>query len=181
MTSPALSTDLSVTHHGGFNNDEYGVLNIPVVPGVFALRLGVDIADESGYVDNYVASPTGAGPSGSILSIGVNDDSGVLARKDVNDVCTDVFRISGKYLGPEDLVVTPAFFWQRTAAADSALQHPAIGVYAQDKRVAEPGADTVSLPSLTGTQAYATETLLAFLPRWSITALPPSRFRRNCA
>jgi outer membrane receptor protein involved in Fe transport len=207
--SATVSTDLSVTHHGGFNNDEYGILNIPVVPGVFALRLGVDIADESGYVDNYMPSPTGAGPDGSILSLGVNDDTGVLARKDVNDVRTDVFRISGKYLGPEDLVVTPAFFWQRTAAADSALQYPAIGVYAQDKRVAEPGTDTLSLPSLTvtknfgwaeltsissyvdrdfhrttdgtyynsnifaddfiapgltGTQAYATETVLAFLP-----------------
>jgi len=207
--SATVSTDLSVTHHGGFNNDEYGILNIPVVPGVFGLRLGVDIADESGYVDNYVASRTGAGPNGSILSIGVNDDTGVLARKDVNDVRTEVFRISGKYLGPEDLVVTPAFFWQRAAAADSALQYPAIGVYAQDKRVAEPGTDTVSLPSitvsknfgwaeltsissyfdrdfhritdgtyynsnifadyfiapgLTGTQAYATETVLAFLP-----------------
>src|SRR5271154_4768840 len=55
--SATVSTDLSVTHHGGFNNDEYGILNIPVVPGVFALRLGVDLADESGYVDNYKATP----------------------------------------------------------------------------------------------------------------------------
>jgi outer membrane receptor protein involved in Fe transport len=150
----SVSTDLSVTHHGGFNNDEYGILNIPVVEGVFALRMGVDIADESGFVNNYAATPTGAGPGGSILSLGVNDDTGVLARKDVNDVRTQVFRISGKYAGPDDLVVTPAFFWQRTAAADSALQYPAIGVYDQDKRVQEPGTDTVALPSLTVTKNF---------------------------
>jgi len=152
--SAAVSTDLSVTHHGGFNNDEYAILNVPVVQGVFALRIGVDIADESGYVDNYVPTASGAGPGGSILSLGVNDDTGVLARKDVNDVRTDVFRISGKYSGPDDLVVTPAFFWQRTAAADSALQYPALGVYDQDKRVAEPGTDTLSLPSVTITKNF---------------------------
>ena len=153
--SASESTDLSVTHHGGFNNDEYAILNVPVVQGVFALRIGVDIADQSGYVDNYVATPTGAGPDGSFLSLGVSDDSGILARKDVNDVRTDVFRISGKYAGPDDLVVTPALFWQRTAVADSALQYPAIGVYDQDKRVAEPGTDTVALPSITVSKNFS--------------------------
>ncbi len=150
----SVSTDLSVTHHGGFNNDEFAILNVPVVQGVFAVRIGVDIADESGYVDNYLPTVTGAGPGGSILSLGINDDTGVLARKDVNDVRTEVFRISGKYLGPDDLVVTPAFFWQRTAAGDSALQYPALGVYDQDKRVAEPGTDTLSLPSVTVTKNF---------------------------
>ena len=220
----SVSTDLSLTHHAGFNNDEYAILNVPVVQGVFALRIGVDIADESGFVNNYVATPTGAGPFGSILSLGVNDDTGVLARKGVNDVRTEVFRISGKYAGPDDLSVTPAFSWQRTAAADSALQYPALGVYDQDKRVAEPGTDTVTLPSITvakkfgwadltsissylsrdfhritdGTyynsnifandfiapaaatpqQAYATSTVLAFLPS---TEPPPSRSPRSCA
>lgn len=147
--SASVSTDLSVTHHGGFNNDEYAILNIPVVQGVFAVRVGVDISDESGYVDNYKATPTGADGAGGVLSLGVDDNTGILARKDVNDVRTQVFRISGRYAGPDDLIVTPAFFWQRTAVADSALQYPAIGVYAQDKRVAEPGTDTLVLPSIT--------------------------------
>ncbi len=152
--SASVSTDLSVTHHGGFNNDEYAVMNLPVIDGVFALRLGVDIADESGYVANYAATPTGAGANGSILSLGMNDDTGLLARKDVNDVRTDVLRISGKYAGANGLTVTPAFLWQRTAAADSGLQYPAIGVYDQDKRVAEPGTDTFALPSVTVTKDF---------------------------
>jgi iron complex outermembrane receptor protein len=37
--SATVSTDLSDTHHGGFNHDEYGILNVPVVDGVFALAL----------------------------------------------------------------------------------------------------------------------------------------------
>jgi outer membrane receptor protein involved in Fe transport len=152
--SASVATDLSVTHHGGFNNDEYAILNIPVIDGVFAVRVGVDVSDESGYVDNYLATPTGAGPGGSILSLGIDDDTGILGRKDVNDVRTQVFRVSGKYAAPADWTITPAFFWQRTAAADSALQYPAIGLYDQDKRVAEPGTDTLAVPSLTLTKSF---------------------------
>lgn len=147
--SATVSTDLSDTHHGGFNHDEYGILNVPVVDGVFALRFGVDISDESGYVDSYQPTATGAGPDGSVLSLGVNDSTGVLARHDVNDIKTQVFRVSGKYAPSDDLTITPAYFWQRTDAADSALQYPALGLYDQDKRVAEPGVDTLSVPSLT--------------------------------
>ena len=55
--SAAVGTDLSVTHHGGINNDEYAILNIPVIEGVFALRIGVDLSDESGYIDHYVPTP----------------------------------------------------------------------------------------------------------------------------
>jgi hypothetical protein len=113
------------------------------------LRFGVDISDESGYVDNYKPTATGAGPDGSVLSLGINDSTGVLARRDVNDIKTQVFRVSGKYAPSDDLTVTPAYFWQRTDAADSALQYPALGLYDQDKRVAEPGVDTLSVPSLT--------------------------------
>jgi len=58
--SASVSTDLSETHHGGFNNDEYAILNIPVIDGVFALRIGVDLANESGYIDHYIPTPTGA-------------------------------------------------------------------------------------------------------------------------
>jgi hypothetical protein len=133
-----VSTDLSDTHHGGFNHDEYGILNVPVVDGAFALRFGLDISDESGYVDNYAPTPTGAGLNGTVLSLGINDNTGVLVRRGVNDVRTEVFRVSGKYASPGDLIITPASFWQRTAAADSALQYPAIGVYDQDKRLPSP-------------------------------------------
>ena len=152
--SASASTDLSGTRHGGFNNDEYGILNIPIVDGVFALRLGVDLADESGYIDHYIPTATGAGPGGTILGLGANDSTGVLGERGVNDVRTQVVRITGKYAAPDDWTVTPAFMWQRTAAADTNVFYPDIGLYDQDKRVAEPSTDDLTLPSLTVTKSF---------------------------
>lgn len=167
--SASVGTDLSFTHHGGFNNDEYAILNVPVIDGVFALRVGVDVSDESGYVDNYRPTATGAGAGGSILSLGVNDSTGILNRKGVNDVRTQVFRVSGRYVGPDALIVTPAFLYQRTAAADSSLQYPAIGVYDQDKRVTESGTDTIAVPSLTVNKSFG----------WADLTSITSYFERN--
>jgi len=152
--SASVSTDLSDTHHGGFNNDEYGILNIPVIDGVFALRIGVDLANESGYIDRYTPTPTGAGPGGTILALGTNDSTGVLGERDVNDVRTQVFRVVGKYAAPDDWTITPAYMWQRTAASDTNIFYPDIGLYDQDKRVAEPYADDLNLPSLTVTKSF---------------------------
>ncbi len=150
----AASTDLSLTHHGGFNNDEYGILNIPLVDGVFALRIGADLANESGYIDHYVPTPTGAGSGGSIISLGTDDSTGVLGGRGVNDIRTQVFRVVGKYAGPDDWTLTPEYLWQRTAASDDNIFYPGIGLYAQDKRVAEPSEDIWSLPSLTITKSF---------------------------
>lgn len=150
----SAGTDLSETEHGGFNNDEYAIVNLPVVDGVLALRIGTDVSDLSGYVDHYTPTPTGAGPGGSVLSLGINDSTGELGRPDVNDVRTQVLRVTMKYAGPSELTVTPALFWQRTAAGDSDLQYPAIGLYEQDKRVAEPATDVLTLPSLTVNKGF---------------------------
>ncbi|MGO8854548.1 MAG: TonB-dependent receptor [Steroidobacteraceae bacterium] len=152
--SASAGTDLSDTHHGGFNNDEYGILNIPVIEGVFALRIGVDLSDESGYIDHYVPAPTGAGPNGTILSLGTDDSTGVLGERGVNDVRTQVFRVVGKYAAPDDWTIAPAFLWQRTAASDTNIFYPDIGLYDQDKRVAEPSTDDLVLPSLTVTKSF---------------------------
>lgn len=149
------STDLSVTHHGGFNNDEYGILNIPVVNGVFALRIGADVSNESGYIDHYVPTPTGASPDGSVLSLGTNDSTGTVGGRGVNDIRTQVFRVTGKYAAPDDWTLLPSYMWQRTAASDTNIFYPDIGLYNQDKRVAEPSTDIWSVASLTLTKSFA--------------------------
>ncbi len=171
--SASVSTDLSDTHHGGFNNDEYGVLNIPVIDGVFALRIGVDLANESGYIDHYIPTPTGAGPGDTVLAPGTNDSTGVLGERGVNDVRTQVFRVVGKYAAPDDWTITPAFLWQRTAASDTNIFYPDIGLYDQDKRVAEPYEDDLNLPSLTVTKSFGWADLT------SITAYFKRDFRRT--
>jgi iron complex outermembrane recepter protein len=152
--SASAGTDLSDTEHGGFNNDEYAIVNLPVVDGALALRIGADVSDQSGYVDHFTPTPTGAGPGGTVLSLGIDDSTGELGRRDVNDVRTQVLRATLKYAGPSELTVTPALFWQRTAAADSSLQYPTIGLYEQDKRVAEPATDVLTVPSLTVNKGF---------------------------
>ena len=171
--SASVSTDLSGTHHGGFNNDEYAILNIPVIDGVFGLRIGVDLANESGYIDHYIPTPTGAGPGGTILQLGTNDSTGVLGERGVNDVRTQVFRVVGKYAAPDDWTIAPAFLWQRTAASDTNIFYPNIGLYDQDKRVAEPYTDDLVLPSLTVTKSFGWADLT------SVTSYFKRDFRRT--
>ncbi len=171
--SAEVSTDLSDTHHGGFNNDEYGILNLPVIDGVFALRIGADLAYESGYIDHYIPTPTGAGPGGTILSLGTNDSTGVLGERGVNNVRTQVFRVVGKYAAPDDWTITPAYMWQRVAASDTNIFYPDIGLYDEDKRVAEPYADYLNLPSLTVTKSFGWADLT------SVTAYFKRDFRRT--
>jgi len=171
--SATVSTDLSGTHHGGFNNDEYGILNIPVIDDVFALRIGVDLANESGYIDHYIPTPSGAGPDGSILEPGTNDSTGVRGERGVNDVRTQVFRVVGKYAAPDDWTITPAYLWQRVATSDTNIFYPDIGLYDQDKRVAEPYTDDLNLPSLTVTKSFGWAELT------SVTSYFKRDFRRT--
>ncbi len=153
------STDLSYTEHGGVNNDSYAILNLPVVPGTFAIRLGADISYQSGYIDHYAGTQTGIPPggnpqNGNLLTLNTNDSTGILEQKGVNDVHTEVFRISGKYAGPYDLTITPALFYQRTETGDSGIFYPSLGLYEQDKRIGEPGKDILTVPSLTVTKGF---------------------------
>jgi iron complex outermembrane recepter protein len=171
--SATVSTDLSGTHHGGFNNDEYGILNIPVIDDVFALRIGVDLANESGYIDHYIPTPSGAGPDGSILEPGTNDSTGVRGERGVNDVRTQVFRVVGKYAAPDDWTITPAYLWQRVATSDTNIFYPDIGLYDQDKRVAEPYTDDLNLPTLTVTKSFGWAELT------SVTSYFKRDFRRT--
>jgi len=150
----SVSTDLSGTHHGGFNNDEYGILNVPVIDGVFALRLSVDLANESGYIDHYVPTASGVGPGGSVLLLGTNDNTGILGQRGVNDVRTQVARLTGKIAAPDDWTITPALLFQRVAASDTNIFYPDVGLYDQDKRVKEPYADDLEVPSLTINKSF---------------------------
>jgi len=168
--SASFNSDLSVTHHGGFNNDEYGILNIPVIAGVFALRIGADLSHESGYIDHYIPTATGADPTGTaVLSLGENDNTGVIGKRGVNDVRTQVFRVIGKIAASDGWNITPAFLWQRTAASDTSIFYPGIGRYDQDKREAEPYSEILKLPTLTVTKNFG----------WADLTSVTSYFERN--
>jgi len=154
-TSITGSTDVSYTEHGSVNNDSYAVLNLPVVPGTFAIRLGADVSYQSGWIDHYAPTATGygVGSDGNPVQLYQNDDTGVLIKKDVNGVLNQVARVSASYVSDFGLAVTPEVFYQHTKSGDSALYFLNDGLYNQDKHVAEPGDDQLFVPSVTLTQS----------------------------
>ena len=138
-----LST-LSGTDHGGINYEEQGVVNVPLVDGKAALRLGADVIDNSGYIDHYTLD-------------------GTLAQQGVNEERTYAFKAALKLQPSDDLTITPALFFQRLHSDDTSvyslpptqfntnffINPPTLPKLSQDKEVAEPGRDTVFLPSVT--------------------------------
>ncbi len=172
--SASGGTDLSGTRHGGFNNDTFVIANVPVIPGKFALRFGADVSNQSGYIDHYIGTQTGIPPggnpaNGNLLTLNTNDSTGVLGATGVNSERTQVFRVSGKYLGDSGYTIDPSILYQRTATGDSGVYFPSIGQYQQDKRVTEPTTDILLVPSLTITKA------LDFADLTSVTSF----FRRD--
>ena len=139
----ALST-LSGTDHGGINYEEQGVVNIPIIEGKAALRLGADYSDDSGYIDHY------------------NLD-GTLAKTGVNEEKTYALKAALKLQPTDDLTITPSVFFQRLHSDDTSvyslppeqfnsnffINQPTLPKLSQDKEVAEPGRDTVFVPAVT--------------------------------
>ena len=132
--------EFSDTKAGGFNYDTKGVLNIPVVSDIFALRVSAEYGKESGYLDRYALDGSIAAGTAS---------AGELLRTRTNPDGNESVSIKGLYTPGDDLVVTPALLYQRYSASDSSSFIPAIGLF--NTYVPVPGADTDSMliPSLT--------------------------------
>jgi iron complex outermembrane recepter protein len=142
------STDLSGTSHGGLNYMEKGVLNIPVIPGIMALRGNIAYGYDSGWIDHYSLT-------GTLLNTGVNS------------VRREMARLGATITPNGDLTITPNLFYQRTEQADTPvfeIQDPAFaaansfiipppvpsdGLYHQHFLVKQPIRDTAFIPSFT--------------------------------
>ncbi len=124
-----FQSDLSGTVRGGINYDEQGIINVPVVPGVFAVRAGVDYGSDSGWIDHY-------GLSGNLLDSGVNSQWHLVGK------------LAAKYQG-DDFSVLPQMLFQRVKSDDSPVFYPALGLYKQDIENAQPSLDSFFVPSLT--------------------------------
>jgi iron complex outermembrane recepter protein len=89
--------EVSNTDHGGMNYLAQGVVNIPITPGVLAIRVGAQFSDQSGYID--AVNP--AQPS-------------QVTQNNINDDRSTVVRATMKYQAPDqDLTITPSFLMQR--------------------------------------------------------------------
>jgi outer membrane receptor protein involved in Fe transport len=138
--SGSIRQDLSYTHSGGFNYDDRGALNIPVVEGSFALRISAEYGEDSGYINQYAlvgSLAAGTGGAGALLKRGTNSDSN--AALDVKGLWT---------IG-QHFTVTPAFLYQRQTAGDTSTFIPALGYYNQNDQVLATDNDVLYIPSLT--------------------------------
>jgi iron complex outermembrane recepter protein len=141
--SSDVHSELSTTKNGGTNYRGSLVLNVPLVTGIVGLRVGLQHSTDSGYVNQI--SPA----NGDIIYSGVNG------------VTTDVVRVLLEAKPSDSLTITPALFYQRTAANDidayylNPYTNPASGEtvalspLTTAKLVREPGLDTLAVPSLT--------------------------------
>jgi outer membrane receptor protein involved in Fe transport len=143
--SGSAYTELSSTSHGGINTLGQAVLNVPLIRGNTALRIGVQSGHDSGYIDQV--SPTTLG----------------VVTKGINGSNWNVLKLALKSDFAPGWSVTPALFYQRTKSDDidaafltvgsfqvaSGAPTPALGLFQTSKTVREPGTDTLAVPSLT--------------------------------
>jgi outer membrane receptor protein involved in Fe transport len=132
----------SNTAHGGENYNASFAVNIPVIKDVFAIRASGSAETDSGWINHYTQA---LGPDDEVLGGGVVD------KKGVNSERIYTYHIVAKIEPGHGLTITPAFFYQYEHANDSSafyLDTPGLGLYDQNKEVAEPGTDSFSLASL---------------------------------
>jgi iron complex outermembrane receptor protein len=138
--SGSFRQEVSYTEHGGVNYDDRGVLNIPVIEDVFALRVSAEFGQDSGYIDHYALDGSlvaGTATAGALLNRGVNSDTNY------------AINVKGLWTISEDFTVTPAFLYQHTSLDDTGTFMPALGLYKEFNQVPAFDHDALFVPSLT--------------------------------
>ena len=138
--SGSFRQEISGTEHGGVNFDDRGVLNIPVIADVFALRVSAEYGRNSGYIDHYQLEgslATGTDSAGALLERGVNSDNNV------------AINVRGLWTPAANVTVNPAVLYQRVVADDSSTFMPALGLYKEFNQVPGYDRDQLLIPSLT--------------------------------
>ena len=139
--SGSTTETLSGTKDGGVNYEMQGILNIPLVKGESALRIGVERGHDSGYVDQVDST-------GAKISKGINHDDYTVVKAmlkvDVGD----------------NWSIMPALFAQKTNTGDIDAVYTSLPGFETSKTVREPGHDMLAVPSVTvsGDTAFGTFT-----------------------
>jgi outer membrane receptor protein involved in Fe transport len=138
--SGRIKQDVSYTTHGGWNYDTQGVVNIPLVENVFAVRVSAEVGENSGYVNRYAL--TGSLAAGTAAP-------GLLERDGTNSDKNLVFHVKGLWTPSDTISITPDLLYQQTNAADTSTFIPALGLYNTFSQVPAFIHDTLFIPSLT--------------------------------
>ena len=135
--SGSTTETLSWTDGGGANYEVQGILNIPLVKGQSALRIGVVRGRESGYIDQVDQTTL------KKVASNINKDDYYVAKLALKADIGD------------DWSVTPALFVQQTNTADIDATYlatqggTALPRFQTSKTVREPGHDLLMVPSVT--------------------------------
>jgi outer membrane receptor protein involved in Fe transport len=152
--SLTTSTSGSATVHGGENYDEQLVVNVPIIKDKFAIRAGIDIGEDSGWINQLGCCGT------QIPGIPITDPAvGQLVKSGVNDEHWTVLRLSAKYEVNDTLTIKPAGFIEWDNSGDTSVYYPQVGLYEQEKEVPEPIHDKIGVASLTITKDLGFATL----------------------
>ena len=138
ITETSFSGELSSTSRGGVNKMVNGVYNTPLIPGELALRLGVQVGETGGYIDQVSqANPT------KVIAKGINSEHDT------------VLKAALKWTPNGTLSITPSVFFQRVKSDGLDVSHltdfsgNALPVNQTDQLLREPGKDTLLVPSVT--------------------------------
>jgi iron complex outermembrane recepter protein len=129
--SGSVHSSVGGTQGGGVNYEGDSVVNLPVVDGVAALRLGALYDHESGWIDR------------------VNPNDDIIVAKHINDVDTSVIRATLKVQPTEALTITPSVFLQRVSAGGQDLFGLDYPRFESPTLVPETGRDEYAITSLT--------------------------------
>jgi outer membrane receptor protein involved in Fe transport len=121
----------SYTQHGGGNDRINGVVNLPIVDGVFGVRLAVQHDDTSGFIDRY--SPD----TNARVETNINNNEATVARLTLDGHPTD--RLS----------ITAGLFYQRSLYGSSNTVTLGLSPLSTNSTVADFGSNTLIVPSLT--------------------------------
>jgi len=137
-TESSFSAEIASTDHGGISSSASGVYNTPLVPGVLALRLGVQVGKVGGYIDQ----------------VSQQDPTKVIA-KHINSENDTVLRAALKWSPNGQLSVTPSVFYQNVKSDGLDVSHLTdfsgndLPRNQTDQLLREPGTDKLVVPSLT--------------------------------
>ena len=148
---------LADTDHGGFNHAENGMINLPLVNGIAAVRIVGSYSHDAGWIDRIVTEPgtfplSNGATRGNVLAAPVAED-----YHDVNGVDRTTVRISALIKPFDGLVIAPSFFYQNMTSGGLPYidSDPGTDAHYQPFDVAENYSDKFTLGSLN--VKYATD------------------------
>lgn len=142
----------SGTDGGGFNHTESGMLNIPLIKDVLALRLVGSDTTTSGWIDRIVLNPFPLEVNNSTQRGDVTSAPVQQVIKGSNEERQDSFRAVLTFAPNDRFSVTPSVMWQKiNQNGPNTIDNPPGNVEAhyQPYDVAEPFRDQYTLAALT--------------------------------